>query len=517
MTKRQRPCGQVILVGAGPGEAELATAAAAKWISRADVIIYDRLIASALLRLSRPDAERIYVGKTPGQPGWEQPAINRLLLQHARAGKLVVRLKGGDPLVFGRGGEEAEALARESIAFRIVPGITAAAAAAAYAGIPLTDRRHAATVAFVTARRAPGGGQDRQGDFRAPAIDWEALAGIDTVVFYMGVGSLDEISANLVRAGRDAETPAAIVEGASTPRQRTVTAPLGQLPVAAQEAGIHPPAVIIVGNAAALREKLAWFEKLPLFGKTVMVTRPWHQATELCERLAELGAAVVEAPAVEIHPVADFAAVDAGLRRLGEFDWVVFTSVNGVQAFVRRCRELGLDGRSLASVKVAAVGPTTAEALREAFIRPDLVPATFTTDALGKAILAAGEARNKRFLLARADIAPPGLTEALRKAGAGVQEVAFYRTVRPEALPEEAVAALRGRGVDWITFTSSSTVSNFLALLGEQATALLEEVKFAAIGPVTARTLREHGLAPHAVAATHTLDGLIDAILQGGA
>ncbi len=506
MATDRRAGGLVVLVGAGPGEQTLATSAAAMWISRADVIIYDRLVPTGLLDRARADAERLHVGKTPGRPSPAQDEISALLIRHARAGRLVVRVKGGDPLVFGRGGEEAEALADAGVPFRIVPGVTAAVAAAAYAGIPLTDRRHGSSVAFVTGRQDPAKA--------GTTVNWPALAGIDTNVFYMGVGSLGEIVRRLIEAGRDPSTPAAIVAAASTPRQRVVTARLAELAAAATKAGVEPPALTIVGEVTALHQKLAWFEKLPLFGQTVVVTRPAHQAGDLAAQLGELGAAVVEAPAIEIRPPADAAAVDSALRRLGRFHLVVFTSVNGVEAFVRRCRELGLDGRALASAKVAAVGSVTAEALRQSFIRPDIVPHTFTTEALAAAIRSAGDLAGKRALLARADLADPQLAHQLRSAGAEVEEVAFYRTVRPERLPGEAIAAIRQRRADWVTFASSSAVRNFVALLGREAAEMLGQVKHAAIGPVTAETLTAAGLKPTVVAEEHTIEGLVDAIVR---
>lgn len=451
----------------------------------------------------------MYVGKAPGEPGIDQEAINRMLVRHARAGRLVVRLKGGDPMLFGRAGEEAEALADAHVPFRIVPGVTAAAAAAACAAVPLTDRRCASSVVFVTGRQDPG---------KADAdIDWPALARVHTLVLYMGVGRLAEIVAKLIQAGRGPKTPAVIVASASTPRQRVVAAPLDELPAAAAEAGIEPPAITIVGEVAAMRDRLAWFEHLPLFGQTVVVTRPAGQAGELAERLSELGAAVVEAPAVEILPPADFAAVDAALRRLGEFDWIVLTSVNGVAAFARRCRELNLDARSFGSARVAAVGPATADALAAHFIRPDVVPETFTTEALAEALMAAGDLAGREVLLARADIAGPQLPERLGAAGADVTDLAMYRTARPAALPEDALAAIRDGRADWITFTSSSAVTNFLELLGPEAHDLLGPLKLAAIGPVTAGTIRSCDLTPTVVAARHTIEGLVDGILDAEA
>jgi uroporphyrinogen III methyltransferase/synthase len=500
--------GLVVLVGAGPGAEQFLTLAGAKWLSQADVVIYDRLVNPDLLRLARPEAERLYVGKTPGGAGPDQRWINDLLIRRARAGERVVRLKGGDPLVFGRGGEEAEALAAAKVPYRIVPGITAAAAAAACAGIPLTDRRYGSTLALVTGRQDPAKPSE--------AVNWRALAGIDTVVFYMGVGNLPEIARRLIEAGRDPQTPAAVVAMASTPQQKTVTAPLAELPATARRAGIAPPALTFVGEVVTLREKLTWFERLPLFAQTVIVTRPAHQAQPFSARLRELGAAVIEAAAVEIQEPADFAPVDSALRRLAEFDWVVFTSVNGVEVFVRRCRHLGLDARALCEAKVAAVGPATAAALRAHFIVPDLIPDEFTTRALGEAVKSAGRLAGRRVLLARADIASDALRLSLTAAAAEVEEVAFYHNVRPERLPEDAASALGEKRVDWITFSSSSSVGNFLALASEanQGPVGLEGVRLAAIGPVTAEALRSHGLEPTVVARQHTMAGLVEAILE---
>lgn len=508
MTVGQTSEGMVVLVGAGAGQEQLATREAVSWLSRAEVVVYDRLVCPALLGLARPSAERMNVGKRAGGSGPDQGQITEILISQARAGQLVVRLKGGDPLIFGRGGEEADALAAAGVPYRIVPGVTAAAVAAAYAGIPLTDRRCASSVALVTARQDPAG--------EAGEINWQALAGIDTVVVYMGVGTLGEVASRLIAAGRDARTPAAAVSSAGSSRQRTITAPLGELPAAAEQAGLAPPAVVIVGEVVNLRERIAWFEKLPLFGQTVVTTRPAGQSAELRARLVEHGAAVIEAPAIEIAEPADPSAVDEALRQAGQFDLVAFTSVNGVEAFVRACRRLGGDARTLGGSKVAAVGAATADALRRHFIEPDVVPC-FTTAALAEAIVSAGDVTGKRVLLARAASAEPDLPARLRQAGARVEEVAFYRTAAAAVLPGEAVGALRDRRVDWITFTSRSTVDNFLALLAEAGLdageAMAPPVRLAAIGPVTAEAIRSAGFSPAAVAEEHTADGLVKAIL----
>jgi uroporphyrinogen III methyltransferase/synthase len=516
MTSPTEERGLAVLAGAGPGGAELLTAEARDWLSRADVVLYDRLVSRDILAFCRADAERVYVGKRPGRHALAQEEINRQLVAHCRRGRLVVRLKGGDPLVFGRGGEEADALAAAGCRFRIVPGVTAAVAAGAYAGIPLTDRRAAASVAFVTGHEDPA--RERS------ALDYEALARIDTVVFYMGVGNLAAIAERLQAAGRRGETPVALVENAATPRQRAVTATLATAADAADAAGVRPPAVLIVGEVVRLRERIAWLETLPLFGRTVLVTRTRRQASALSRRLAELGAHAIEAPTIEIHPPADWAPVDAALRRLAEFDWLVLTSPNGAAALVERMTALGLDARALAGTKLAAVGPATADALRERFLAPDLLPEAFTTEALGEALVqrlaadGAGGGR-PRILLARADIATGILPEALRSAGCEVEQVTLYRTVRPGALPADALDALRAGRVSWVTFASSSTVENFLALI-EPAGVSLEGIKLAAIGPVTAETLRSRGLPPAVVARPHTVEALVDALVReeaGGA
>jgi len=494
-----------VLVGAGPGDPDLVTLAGAKWLSIADVVIYDRLASPSLLRLCRRDAELIYVGKAGGEPSIAQEQITALLVEKCRRNRLVVRLKGGDPFIFGRGGEEVEALVQAGIPFRVVPGITAAIGAGAYGGIPLTDRRFGSTLTFVT------GHEDPTKD--VSAINWSALAGIDTLVFYMGVGNLPVIADRLMSSGRPGQTPVAIVHQATSPRQQVVIATLSTIAAEAAKAGIRPPALIIVGGVVALRERFAWFEKLPLFGRTVLVTRTREQASQLTERLSQLGAEVLEAPTIAIEPPASYDALDAALGRLGEFDWLVLTSPNGVASMLDRMQALGMDARALAGTRVAAVGPATAKALQERFIRPDLAPEEGTTEALGVALGEKGSVKGKRVLLACADIATEDLASILRRAGAGVEEVALYRTVSPASLPPEAVDALKAGHVDWITFTSSSTVENFLKL-----TAALDlkaaRAKIAAIGPVTAKTLQTHGLSPTVVARPHTIPGLVEAIVR---
>lgn len=497
-----------VLVGAGSGDPGLLTLAGASWLARADAVIYDRLIPEALLELAPPGAERIYVGKGPDSHTMPQEQINQLLVDYCKKGKLVVRLKGGDPFVFGRGSEEADALQAAGIPFRIVPGITAAIAAGAYAGIALTDRRDASSVAFVTGHEDPSK--------TTSSLNWQALAGIDTVVFYMGVGQLEQIAERLIGAGKNPDTPCAIVERATTPRQRTITATLATIAQAAKAQNIKPPAVTIVGKVVQMRERLAWFDRLPLCGQTVLVTRTRKQASQLSALLTEQGAAVIEAPTIEILPPKNYEAVDAAIENLSKYDWLAITSPNGAHALLERLQTLGYDARALAPVKIAAVGSATARTLQAGGIRADLVPAEFTTRDLAAELCRTGM-RGKRILLARADIATAELAVELRQSGADVSEIDLYRTSCPASMPPGAMKALASGSVDWITFTSSSTVDNFMTLLKNHAPADfaapdLAKIKLASIGTVTTEALERHGLRATATATTATVESLVQAI-----
>ncbi len=500
--------GLVVLAGAGPGAAGLVTVAAAEWLARADVVVYDRLVDPSLLDRCRNDAERIYVGKSPGEPTRTQEQINELLVDRCRAGRLVVRLKGGDPYVFGRGGEEAEHLARCGCAFRVIPGVTAALAAGACAGIPLTHRAAASAVTFVTGHEDP----TKDGS----SLDYSALARTDTIVLYMSVGTLAEVTRRLIRAGRGGRTPAAVVASAASPRQRTVRGTLDSIAGDCERAGLRPPAVVIIGNVAATDTALPWYERLPLFGQTIITTRPAERDEPLSRRLAELGAEVIAAPAIAICPPASSDELDDALGRIGGFDWLVLTSANGVAAVFDCLDALGADARALAPVRVAAIGSATAAALQEHGLRADLTPGSYTSAALAAALVEAGAGESTKLLLARADIAGDELPGALRAAGAEVEEVVAYRTVRPAGLPDAAVDALGAGRVDWITFTSASTVDNFLDLC-LQAGVGPGQTRLATIGPVTAAAIRKRGLTPAVVADPHTLEGLVDAILSSAA
>ena len=483
--------GRVHLVGAGPGDPGLMTVRALELIAAADVILHDRLIPDAALAAARPDADLVDVGKRPGAPARSQEEIHRLLVEHARAGRMVVRLKGGDPFVFGRGGEEAEALRAAGVDYEVVPGVTAGVAAPAYAGIPVTHRDAASAVAFVT------GHEDS--DKPEPALDWAALARFPgTLVLYMGVRQLPAIARRLLDAGRDPDEPAAVVERGTLPDQRTVTGTLATIAERTAAADVGPPAVTVVGPVAALAERLAWLERRPLHGRTVAVTRARAQASELAARLRGLGAAVVEAPAIRVVPLPGEAP------DLGRYDLICLTSPNGVRLLFERLRAAGRDARALAGATVAAIGPGTAGALRKHGIEPEVVPERSTAEGLVEAL--AERSPPARALVARAREARAVLPDALRERGAEVDVLELYETVA-EPLDGDRLAA--AREADYVTFTSSSTVRFYFA-----AADGAPRGRIVSIGPVTSATLREHGAEPDVEATRHDVDGVVEAILR---
>ncbi len=486
--------GRVYLVGAGPGDPGLLTARALELIATADVILHDRLIPEQALGGARPGAELRYVGKEGGGPAVDQELIGELLVEYARAGRTVVRLKGGDPFVFGRGGEEALALRAAGVEFEVVPGVTAGIAAAAYAGIPVTHRGLASAVAFVTAHEDPAKAET--------SLDWDALAAFPgTLVFYMGVRRLASVAQRLVAAGRPAQQPAAVIERGTQPGQRTVLATLATIAAAASEQDIRAPALTIIGEVAGLAEQLAWLREAPLAGRSIAITRARAQASELAGRLRALGADVLEVPAIRIVPR------PVTLPALGEFDLLCLTSPNGVELLFERLAEQGLDARALAGLRVAAIGPGTAAALAAQGVLADVVPERFVAEGLLEAL--ASEPPAQRALVARAAAARDTLVAGLRERGTEVEEVALYDTVA-ERLPEAAARSLAG--ADYVTFTSSSTVRFLL----EQARPAPRS-RIVSIGPVTSETLREHGLEPHVEAAQHDIDGVLDALLADAA
>ncbi|QJA05954.1 uroporphyrinogen-III C-methyltransferase [Thermosulfurimonas marina] len=494
--------GKVYLVGAGPGDPGLITLRGLKALAQAEVVVYDYLANPRLLSHAPETAEKIYVGKKGGHHTLSQEGINRLLVEKALAGKIVVRLKGGDPFVFGRGGEEIEALLAHGIPFEVVPGVTSALAAPAYAGIPVTHRRFTSTLALVTGHEAEGKEDS--------AIDWQALSRIGTLIFLMGMKNLPRICEHLLSQGRSPETPVAVIQWGTTPRQRVATGTLSTIVEEVQRAGLSAPAIILVGEVARLREKFRWFDNRPLFGRRVIVTRTREQASRLTEALEELGAEVLEIPTIKIVPPESFEPLDQALQSLEEFDWVIFTSQNAVRFFRERLFALGRDARALSRARLAVIGVATGEALRELGLLPDLLPREYRAEGLIEAFSKV-DLQGKKVLLPRAEEAREILPESLREMGAQVEVVPAYRTVLPEEsqrLLEEALS----QGVDLVTFTSSSTARNFFKLLGGRE--LPQGIRLASIGPITSETLRELGHPPHIEAREYTIQGLVEAIRE---
>ena len=489
--------GIVYLVGGGPGDPGLMTRRSLDLIAAADAILYDRLVPPGALDHARPDAELRYVGKEPGAAALTQEATNELLVELARAGKRVVRLKGGDPFVFGRGGEEAEALAAAGVPFEVVPGVTAGVAAPAYAGIPVTHRDAASAVAFVTGHEDPG----KPGS----ALDWDALARFPgTLVFYMGIKNLAMIAERLTAAGRDPAQPVAVVERGTQAGQRTIVDSLGGIAARVEAEEIRPPAITVMGPVAGLRETIAWLERRPLHGEVVAVTRARAQASELAARLHELGAEVVETPAIRIEPRPVEGQLRAAIDRIQDYALVCLTSPNGVRLLFEALTAAGRDARALAGAEVAAIGPGTAAELARRGIRADVVPERFVAEALVEA-LAPVAVEGRRVLVARAAEARSVLPDAMRARGAEVDDVALYDTVA-EPLTDVERAAL-GRAT-YVTFTSSSTV-HFLVESGARPPA---GARIVSIGPITSATAEEHGLAVDVEAERHDIEGLVEAL-----
>jgi uroporphyrinogen III methyltransferase/synthase len=498
--------GKVYLVGAGPGDPGLITVKGLKLLRRADVIVYDQLASTDFLREARPDAELIYVGKKAGDHALPQGDINRLLVDLAKEGKTVVRLKGGDPFVFGRGGEEAEALAEARLPFEVVPGVSSAVAVPAYAGIPVTHRGLASLVTFITGHEDP-----TKADSDIP---WDVLAKTQgTLVFLMGVKNLAENCRRLMAGGRPARTPAAVIQSGTLPTQRTVAATLGDIAEKAAAAEIKPPAILVVGEVAGLRERLQWWETRPLCGKVAVVTRTREQASALVELLAAAGARCLEIPTLEILPPDDFAPLDAALQNLADYHWLVFTSVNGVNAFMKRLLQRHSDLRAMGHLKLAAIGPATALALRRYGLIADVVPARFVAEELAAVLLPQVEP-GSRVLLARAHLAREVLPETLAAHGVQVDVVPVYQMHLPRAIPPEALPFIEAGQVDILTFASSSTVHNFAALVGkEKFQELAKKATIAAIGPITAATLAEYGLTPQVQPEDFTIPALVEAVI----
>jgi len=494
--------GKVYLVGAGPGDPGLITQKGLDWLEQAEVVIYDRLLDEQLLEFAPPQAERLYVGKASSVHAREQGEINKLLVEKAKEGKTVVRLKGGDPFVFGRGGEEAEALAENRIPFEIVPGITSSVAVPAYAGIPLTHRRLSSSFAVITGHEAQG--KD------SSSINWEKLAtAVDTLVFLMGMKNLPRIVARLIEHGRSPDTPVAVIKEGTTPEQETVVGRLDDIVTKTKEHRLTPPAVVVVGEVVKLREELRWFDNRPLFGKRVLVTRAHHQAGALSRLLLERGARPVELPAIGIEKTGS-RELDDAIAKLPTYHWLIFTSSNGVAAFFERLYDLKLDSRALGGLKIGAIGPATAKALEQKGITADYVPEVYSSEGL-VAGLKSQSAHGKRFLLPRADIAGEELARGIGGLGGEVHEIAAYRTVpQPEAIAQARELILSGK-IDVIAFTSSSAVSNLVAAFKGDPMAI-SRAKIACIGPKTAETAAKAGLRVDIVAGEHTIPALVAAM-----
>jgi uroporphyrinogen III methyltransferase/synthase len=498
---------KVYLVGAGPGDPGLITVQGRACIQKADVIIYDYLASPALLKYARKSAELIYVGKKGGDHTLSQDEINTLIVQKAQSGGIICRLKGGDPYIFGRGGEEAEVLFNAGISFEIVPGVTSAIAAAAYAGIPLTHRKLASTLAFVTGHEDPA--KEETG------INWHSLAtGIGTLVFFMGVKNLPNITKSLIDHGRSPDTPIALIRWGTTPRQQTVNGTLGTIVEKVRTAGLKAPAIIVVGDVVNLRPSLKWFEGRPLLGKRIVVTRARQQASDLVRLLSDQGAECLEYPTIEIMPPKDPEPLKQAVERLAAYDWIVFTSVNGVIYFFEQLFATGKDVRALGHIHTAAIGPATAGRLLQYGLTSDIVPQTYraesVVEAFGKVKL-----KGKKILLPRAADSRPILPKELKKMGATVDEIPAYETVKAVGNTDDLVQNLKNNHIDLITFTSSSTVKNFKALLpAENFTKLIQGVTIASIGPITSDTAKELGFDVHITAEDYTIPGLVEAILQ---
>lgn len=506
--EEKKSCGKVCLVGAGPGDPGLITVTGRERLRKADAVVYDALANPALLAEAPEHAELIDVGKRAKRHKLTQDQTNQLLVDLARQGKRVVRLKGGDPYLFGRGAEECAFVTRHGIHCEVVPGVTSGLAAPAAAGIPVTHRKVASTVTIVTGHEDPTKGDT--------SVDYGGLAKLiargGTACFYMGVGRLQQIADSLAERGLARSTPAAVVQWGTLPRQRTARGTLDTIRAEVQRVGVSSPAIIVVGEVAAIDEPgLDYFTARPLFGQRILVTRTRQQASELRLALAALGADVVEAPTLELVAPADWGQVDQAVGRLGGYDWLLLTSVNAVSTLADRLAALELDARQLAGVRVAAVGDATTAALWDRLrVRADFVPSDFAGESLAGQLSAERGVAGKKCLLLRADIARPALPKLLIEAGAEVTEIVAYQTRMPAALPENVLEALR-EGIDWVTFTSSSTVRNLVELLGEDR-GLLDGVKAASIGPITSATMRESGIDVTVEAASAGVSALVEAV-----
>ncbi len=498
--------GIVYLIGAGPGDPGLITVKGKECIEKANVVIYDYLANPKLLEYANESAEIIYVGKMGGNHTKTQDEINDIIVDYCNNGKIIARLKGGDPYIFGRGGEEAQELVKAGLKFEVVPGVTAASAATAYSGIPLTHRDHTATVAFVTGHEDP--------TKETSKIHWDKLStAVGTIVFYMGIKNLPNIVENLVKNGRPKETPVAIIRWGSRPDQQTITGTLEDIVTKAREAGIKPPALTVVGEVVSLKKELDWFETKPLFGRKIVVTRAREQASDFAGRLADLGANVIEFPTIKVIKPESWANLDQALDVIDSYDWIMFTSVNGVKFFIDHLKERGGDIRDLKGLKVCAIGPKTAEAVENLGVRVDFTPKEYRAESIIEG-LGAENLKGKKVLIPRAKVAREVLPEEMKKLGAEVTIAEAYVTIKPEDKKDEVRKYFENGEIDAVTFTSSSTVTNFVDMWGgaEKAKELMNGVTVASIGPITSDTAKKLGLTPDVEPAEFTTSALADAL-----
>lgn len=496
--------GKVYIIGAGPGDPGLMTVRGLQCLREANVVLYDYLVSGELLSHTAENARLIYVGKKGGHHTIPQDELNELLVKEAKNGNVVARLKGGDPFIFGRGGEEAELLSNKGIPFEVVPGITSAVAVPAYAGIPLTHRDYTSTVAFVTGHEDPTKGKSD--------IDWERLSAIGTVVFLMGVKNLRHIVENLVGNGRASETPAALIRWGTTADQETITGTLRNIVEIAEGKNFSPPAIFVVGNVVNLREYLNWFEKKPLFGKGIVITRPLEQAGEFADILHKAGARVICFPTIAIVPPESFDDLDRAIENIEKYHWIVFTSVNGVKFFFKRLDDLNRDIRDLKGIRICTIGPATSSAVEKHGLRTDIIPDDYISEAVLEKFKEQ-EISGKNILLPRAEIAGDVIPEGLIKLGANVDVAVAYRTISAEKDRTRLYELIDQNKVDVITFTSPSTFANFMNII-ESDISFFQNVKIACIGPVTASAVEKLGLKVDITPAIYTISGLVDALIE---
>lgn len=501
--------GKVYLVGAGPGDPGLLTIKGKECLSEADVVIYDYLANNTFLEYAKDEAELIYVGKKAGSHTMSQARINGLIIDRASKGQIIVRLKGGDPFIFGRGGEEAQDLIKAGVDFEVVPGVTSAISVPAYAGIPLTHRDHTSTVAFITGHEDP---LKEKSD-----IAWDKLAtGAGTLVFLMGVGNLPKIAEQLIGHGRSPDTPVAVIRRGTLPEQTTLVGNLENIARLAKENQIRPPAIIVVGEVVRLREELNWFETKPLFGKRIVVTRAREQASEFLRALSLLGAECIEFPTIEVISPESWESLDRAIKALDEYDWLLFTSVNGVKFFLKRLEFLGKDIRDLKGIKIGVIGPKTASIWHGMGIKPDLMPDEYRAEAVVESFEKLGISGAK-ILIPRAVKAREVLPEQLRQAGANVDVVHAYQTISPDHDTGRVRELLMRGSIDMVTFTSSSTVTNFVDMFkseGQEMHKWMARIVVACIGPITAKTAQDNGFQVDLIPTEYTIERLTLSIVQ---